>query len=182
VFLAIEGVLLVALGVGALATWTWPVYPQAQAILVSVIGTWLCFSLPVAVLYLLGRPPEMNLSPLWPSARERSYWREVGGRPELTDEEFYDRFYEGSGVPPDIPARIRRCLADLDILIERAYPADRIPHADDELDYADVLFRIEREFVVRFTETDYALFTGTLGNLIDVVHDRLRGRRSSSGE
>ena len=134
----------------------------------------MCFSLPVAVLYLLGRPPVMSLSPLWPSPQERAYRREVGARPVLTDEEFYARFYKGSGLPPDIPTKVRRCLADLDMLIERAYPADVIASAYDDLDFYDVLFRIERQFGIRFTEEDYPQFTGTLGNLIDRVHDRLR--------
>jgi hypothetical protein len=116
----------------------------------------------------------MSLS-FGPSPQERAYQQEVSARPALTDEEFYARFYEGSGVPKDIPARVRRCLADLDIFIERAYPDDMIAHASDDLDYDDVLFRIERQFGICFTEEDHPLFTGTLGNLIEQVHDRLRG-------
>ena len=111
-----------------------------------------------------------------PSPHERAYQREVGARPALTDEEFYTRFYAESDVPPDITARVRDCLAHLDILIERAYPSDAIARAYDDLDWYDVAFRIEKAFEIRFTEEDHAFCTGTLGNLIHLVHIRLSGR------
>jgi len=174
VFLVVEFVLLCIWGVGTWATLTSPVFLRVQVILWSVLGAYLCFSLPVAVLYLLGRPPVMSLSPLWPlgpSPQERAYQREVGARPPMTDEKFYARFYEGS----DIPVRVRRCLAYLDLFIERAHPDDMIGHAYDDLDWYDVVFRVEKQFGIRFTEQDYQLFTGTLGNLIELVHNRLRG-------
>jgi hypothetical protein len=180
VFLTMEFALLCGWVLGAWATLSSPVFPQVQAVFLSVVGAWLCFSLPVAVLYLLGRAPVMSLSPLWPSPQQRAYRREVGARPVLTDEEFYTRFYEGSGIPPDIPAKVRHSLADLDLLIERAYPTDVIAYADDELDFADVIFRVGRQFGVRFTKEDYPRFTGTLGNLIDQVHERLRRESASS--
>lgn len=174
VFLLVECALLLAWVVGAWVTFTSPI-SQLLVTFWSVLGSWLCFSLPVAVLYLLGCPLMMSLS-FGPSPQERAYQRKVGARPALTGEEFYARFYEGSGIPPDIPARVRDCLAYLDILIERAYPSDVIGHAYDDLDWYDVVFRIEKAFRFQFTEEDYALFTGTLGNLIDLVHVRLRER------
>jgi hypothetical protein len=175
-FLVVEGVLLMVLVVGVWATLTWPIFPQAQAIVIGVLGSWLCFSLPVAGLYLFGRAPEMTLSPLWPSPLERAYRLEVGGRPALTDEEFYARFYEGSGIPREIPARIRRCLANMGLFIDRAYPDDMIGYAFDDLDYADVLKRVGREFRIRFSKKDYPLFTGTLRDLIEQIHRRLDER------
>jgi hypothetical protein len=175
-FLVVESVLLAVLVVGVWSTLRWPVYPQVQALLIGVLGSWLCFSLPVAVLYLLGRPPEMTLTPFWPSPQEQAYRQEVGGRPVLTDEEFYTRFYEGSGIPREIPTGIRRCLANMGLFIDRAYPDDMIGYAFDDLDYADVLKRVGREFGIRFTKQEYPLFTGTLENLIEQVHRRLNER------
>jgi hypothetical protein len=180
VFLTIEFALLCGWVLGAWSTVNSPVFPKVQAVFLSVVGAWLFFSLPVAVLYLLGRPPVMSLSPLWPSSQMLAYWREVGARPVLTDEEFYTRFYQGSEIPYDIAAKVRHSLADLELLIERAYPTDVIAYADDELDFADVIFRVGRQFGVRFTKEDYPRFTGTLGNLIDQITERLRKESASS--
>jgi hypothetical protein len=58
-------------------------------------------------------------------------------------------------------------------MIERALPSDRPYLLDDELDFADVLYLIEREFEINFTRADHQRIDGTLDQLIRLVHMRL---------
>jgi hypothetical protein len=173
IFLLIEFVVFALWFLALWAMLQWPTCSKVPAYIWSAIAGYLCFSLPLAALYLLGRPPVM----IWPFCRSyqmRAYYRGLDGRTALTDDEFYARFYEGSGMPKEIPARIRQCLANLDILIERAYPSDLIWFADDELDYADVIYRVGRAFKIRFSKQEYPRFTGSLGNLIEKTYAKLR--------
>jgi hypothetical protein len=172
-FLAVEGALLL---VAFASTWAafvvrpggWVVWP------LSVLWTWLVYTLPIAALYLLGRPPVMTLAPLIPSAQSRAFRRELKGRQALSADEFYARFYEGSGVPRDVAVGVRRSLGGFEWLADRRLaPSDYLPWLDDDLDLADVLYRLGREFGVRFTGADYPAVDGTLDNLVRLVHARL---------
>jgi hypothetical protein len=172
-FLGVEGLLLIAIAVTSVfftflsARWT--------LIPITVLWTWLGFTLPICVLYLIGHPPVITLSPLILSAEKRASRRELQGLTALSDDEFYARYYAGSGIPADIPARIRRCLLEFDSLADRLVPADCLLLLDDDLDYADVLHSVAEEFVVAFSEADYPEVDGTLDNLIRLVHARHPG-------
>ena len=170
-FLAVEGVLLLTAIVGL---WTAGTLGIPATWLLGILWTWLAFTLPIGVLYLIGHLPVMTLSPLLPSAESRAFRQELKCRPAWTDEEFYDRFYAGSGIPRDIPARIRRCLMEFDRLAERVVPTDRLPLLPiiEELDYADVLESVGEELGVALAEADYPAVDGTLDNLIRLVHAR----------
>lgn len=86
---------------------------------------------------------------LLPSARQRSFHRTLRSRRKLSDDEFVEAFYSGSGVPHDVPVRLRRELANaLGVDLAGIHPNDNITHADDELDFADIIYRIERAFGV----------------------------------
>jgi hypothetical protein len=91
----------------------------------------------------------------------------------LTDGEFYGRFYAGSGVPREVVARVRGSLEGFEWLADRLVPSDYLPWLDDDLDLADVLYRLGREFGVRFTKVDYPALDGTVDNLIRLIHARL---------
>jgi hypothetical protein len=91
----------------------------------------------------------------------------------LSDDEFYYRFYDRSGLPKDIPARIRRCLSHVEALADRFVPCDHLELMDDELDLVFVLEAVGEEFGVRFTKEDYPLVDGTLDNLVQLVYTRL---------
>jgi len=77
------------------------------ALLGGVVGAVLVFTLPVCLLILLGARPVMNLSPLFPTKEERAKWREMRQRPTLSDDEFYECFYAGTGIPKEIPIRLK---------------------------------------------------------------------------
>lgn len=68
-------------------------------------------------------------------------------RQERDDEEFYNRFYLNSGVPAEIPTRIRRVFqAVFGESMLRLEPADNLFIVFDGLDPLDVLAAIQREF------------------------------------
>lgn len=84
------------------------------------------------------------------SSTERAYETERARRPQLDDAAFYDTFYAGTEVPQDIPIRYRRLLeAILGENLAGLWPDDNIAAIYDDLDFADVIYRIEREFKVR---------------------------------
>ena len=137
-----------------------------------VIG-WLAFTLPIAVLYLVGHPPIITLAPLLPSAEVTAFWRELAARPVLSDAEFYARFYAGSGIPKDMPARVRRFLVEqFDPIVGRAVPADSLLVLTEGLEYAELLLEVGEEFELHFGR-DNAPKVGTLDDLIRLVHARL---------
>jgi hypothetical protein len=112
-FLAVEAALLliaIALFLGAAAS----IRPTDWFFAASCIaGGWLAFSLPIAVLYLVGHPAVITLAPLLPSVEATAFRRELAARPVLPDDEFCARFYAGSGIPKDIPCprSLRSCGA-----------------------------------------------------------------------
>lgn len=80
---------------------------------------------------------------------ERAYEAELRLRPPLDDDAFYERYYAGSGVPRSIPLRYRKLLRSiLGIDLAALQPQDNIALIFDGLDFADVLYRINREFRV----------------------------------
>jgi hypothetical protein len=118
------------------------------------------------------RPPRQ--SGCWATrARRTSTWRCHPCCRGPINNEFYARFYQGSDIPRDIPVRVRDRLLELDGLADRLVPTDCLPLLVEELDYADVLRWVGREFEVRFTRADYPAVDGTLDNLIRLVHVRL---------
>jgi hypothetical protein len=172
-FLAVESHLLLVAVVGSAAMLTAGGSLRWAAVLLSALWVWHVVAIPIGFLYLIGKPIVMTLSPLIPSAESRAFRRQLRDRPVLGDEEFYARYYEASVVPREIPVRLRRLLLDLDPLTERVLPSDRLYLLNDDLDFADVLYLIEREFGIDFTRADHQLIDGTLDQLIRLVHMRL---------
>jgi hypothetical protein len=124
--------------------------------LVVSLLVWLVFTLPICVLYLIGHPPVMSLSPLVPSRLARAYREELRRRPELDDESFFARFYGEADVPRDIPIRLRKiCMEEGNTtLLSRVHPDDFVTAIDDEMDLDGILEEVERAFAVRFTKQE----------------------------
>ena len=110
----------------------------------------------------------------------RAYAAEIRRRPPVPDAELFDRFFAGSDVPPDVPARVRRLLA-----AEAGYPADKVLPDDDftchwcELDGRPFLDAVEREFGVRWGADDVARTPATVRGVSRFVTDARRTRRCS---
>jgi hypothetical protein len=144
------------------------------ACVLATFGMWHIVAIPICFFYLIGKPIVITLSPLVPSAESRAFKRQLQGRSDLSNQEFYTQFYHDSGIPADVPAWVRRSLWELDPLVERASPSDLLYLLDDELDWGDVLDIVGYEFGIRFANTDKEWLNGTLDNLIRLVHERYR--------
>jgi hypothetical protein len=162
------------------ATWAmfecraeWALFP------VSILFGWLAFTLPIAFLYLVGRPPVMTVAPLFPSAESRAFRRELKSRQVLSDDEFHSRFYADGDVAKEVSDGVRSSLLYFDCLTDRAVPVDNLQLLDDELDLGDVLHRADKHFGVKFTKADYPKVDGTLDNLIRLVHAKLVEQHTS---
>jgi hypothetical protein len=175
-FLAGESVLLLLTILGFVWFWTPPAPPTWAPRVLIYLCLWHCIALPKCFLYLIGKPVVISLAPLFTSPESILFRRQLRQRSALGDEEYYARFYEGSGMPKDIPARLRKSLLKHDKLFDRVYPAEFLPLVDDDLDFGDIVFVIEREFGFRFPKKDIKLIDGTLDNLILLVHWYLNGQ------
>ena len=104
----------------------------------------LVIALPVFVMAIAGHPVVMSLAPLFPSAESR-HLRRNPAAPKLDDHAFYEAFYRDSNIPRSIPIVLRHELEEaLGMDLSGLHPADNIALVDDELDFGDVVYRIER--------------------------------------
>jgi hypothetical protein len=135
----------------------------------GALGPLVVFSLPVAVLYLLGNPPVMSLDLDCSSAETRAMTRDVRNRATLNDGEFYARFYAESPIQRETIDRVRGCLRKrIDPTADRLLPSDYLPLLWDGLDFADLLDMLAREFSA---VSDFrGSFNGTLDSLIRLFH------------
>lgn len=146
----------------------WVIWPLALLIM------WHIVVIPICVMYLIGKPIVMTLSPLFPSAESRAFRKRLSEQPVFNDLEFYGRFFAESGIPIEMVARLRNCMLSVDPLIENATPDDNLCLLDDELDFACVLHLVEKEFGVQFTKADdYKSMDGTLGNLLRLTFSKI---------
>jgi hypothetical protein len=172
------GAFVVAIVCGAVVTWLCFGHPSfggyklggapIWAWLVGVLGTVLVVDVPICFMILIGHPPVMTLSPLIPSAEERAHWKRLRERPLLNDDAFYERFYAGTGIPKEIPFRLRRQYAE-ELRMDAVWPEDKAREFDWELDFGDLLGMVEKDFGVRFTEEDIRHLDGSFDSLVRSV-------------
>lgn len=148
----------------------WAIYP------LIIVGACLSFTLPTCVLYLIDGPLVMSLAPLIPSPESSAYRQVLLKRNALTDDQFYARFYDGSGIPFDTVTRLRHCLFVLDPLFDRIFPCDYFAILDDELDFATVLYLACQEFQIHFNPVDHDSVDGTFDNLVRLLHMKISPR------
>ncbi|NNJ27114.1 hypothetical protein [Alienimonas chondri] len=96
-----------------------------------------------------GRPAQFFL--IEPNARfQREFERILKGRPRMSDAAYHEAFFAGTDLPPDWPARALRSIEiglGLDNReLNALHPRDELVYIDLEVDWADVLFRLKREF------------------------------------
>jgi len=85
------------------------------------------------------------LGPSW-----YAYVEETRRRPRLDDDAFYEQFYAGTGIPKDIPVRVRIIFESIVGLDRRVFrPGDNIFLNHEELDLAELIWRLEREFKMK---------------------------------
>jgi hypothetical protein len=168
-FLAIESVLVVVAILAFCGLYGGYKVPWLIGLLIT-LTLWHVVAVPICFFYLIGKPIVMTLVPLFPSRESRTLRRELRQRADLTDEEFYARHYQNSGIPSDIPTGVRHMLIAVDPLFQRAIPTDCIWLLYDEWDPTAEFRSLEKEFNIRLAKKDLKSFAGTLDGLIQLVH------------
>jgi hypothetical protein len=145
----------------------------------------LLFDVPACLLIVIGwlwrgEPPEivMSLSPLFPSRAEREFRRSLAERPQLNGDAFYEAFYAKSEIPRQIPIRMRGMLEDaIGFIFGGLRPDDDLVVATEELDWADIFYRMEREFSVSIPKEAWSEFDRTFDSLVKTVASRMMQNR-----
>jgi hypothetical protein len=103
-------------------------------------------------------------------ASHSSLGSELAARPELDDQAFYEACYGGSGVPPDIPIRVREVYVEqFGDCWSGVRPGDNVCEAYPELDLAELLSEIEDEFGIKIPEEDMKRMDGTFDAIVRYV-------------
>lgn len=92
-------------------------------------------------------------------------------RPELSDDEFHDRFYAGTGIRREIPSRVRHALEQaLGANLASVHPCDNLALGFRDVDLADIFFRLERVFHIQIPrEVCPSEIDGTFDSLVRYV-------------
>jgi hypothetical protein len=142
-----------------------------SSVLFGIMGAILVFDIPACIFVFVkwlraGEPPELSLCPLIPCRAEREFRRSLRDRPQLSDDEFYEAYYSESGIPRQLPGQLRKSLENaFGMNFAALYPDDNLIDADHEVDWGDVLWRIEREFRVSVPFESFAV-GGTFDSLL----------------
>ncbi len=108
----------------------------------------------------------------FPTAKERRYLKSLETREQLDDEQFYQQYYEHSGIPDDLVVGARAELQRiLGYNIQALHPLDNIAVIFDDLDFSDVMYRMQRRFQIPLRFKDYAgKIDGTFDNMVRYIH------------
>jgi hypothetical protein len=112
--------------------------------------------------------------------RARAYDAELRERPAVSDYELFQSHFGGSGVPHDVPGKVRRFFAK-----ELGYPAEKLLPDDDfmfmfnEIDAGPLIEALEREFRVTFTDDEVARTAPTIRAVCLLITDKLRSETIS---
>ena len=171
----------------ATLVWSWrPVRLEYNAIAIGICGVILIFDLPVCVLVVYewlrtGEPPELSLSPLFPCREQREFRRNLRERTKLSDDDFFAVFYSHSQIPKELVVQLRKSLEGaFGLDFAALHPTDNLIFADAELDWADVMFRLNRNFDIVLTKEMFRGFDGTFDALLRLVHSRVGEARPVS--
>jgi hypothetical protein len=132
--------------------------PIDEGILVGLLGVVLVFDLPVCLFLLWdwassGKVPELPLGrllwqlfPLADIYDERAFQHTLSAREDLTGDEFYQRYYQGTGVPQTVVLRLLAIYSKFFELSFTKLRPDDWPPAIAEFDMEPLVVEIEQEF------------------------------------
>lgn len=102
----------------------------------------------------------------WP---ERKFRKELSQREPIDDATFFREFYSASGIPEDIPRRLKPLFCEFfQIEPGKLRPADRPPEIV-ELDTVDLIRDIEKEFVLSISDKDAEQINGSFDSIVQYV-------------
>jgi acyl carrier protein len=105
-----------------------------------------------------------------------------GGRQELTDRDFYERYFEAKGVPFYVVKKIREILEDvLDADLSRLSAEDDFSKNlnffwhEDSLADVEIFEKIEEEFDIKFQPADFEnLQTTSVNDIVEIVWRKVK--------
>ena len=101
--------------------------------------------------------------------------RELLSRPQLDDQAFYEAHYGGSGIPEDIPIRVRKVYVEqLGDCWKGVRPDDNVCEAYPDLDLAELLYEIEDEFGIKIPDEEMKKMDGTFDAIVRYVASQRR--------
>jgi hypothetical protein len=129
------------------------------------LGAWLLvLGIPISALYFFSGADIMYL---FRSPSSLAYEQDLLSRDALDDEAFFDVYYAGTGVPKDIPLRVRKVLREAyGPLMDRAHPDDGPFRLEDELDPYDIMKWIGKEAGVRLSRDDCLESDGSFDSIV----------------
>ena len=96
--------------------------------------------------------------------------RELLTRPSTDDQAFYEAHYGGSGIPEDIPIRVRKVYVEqLGDCWKGVRPDDNVCESYPDLDLAELLYEIEDEFGIKIPEEEMRKMDGTFDAIVRYV-------------
>jgi len=97
-----------------------------------------------------------------------AYFEQERQRPRLDDDAFYEQFYAGTGIPKDIPVRLRIVFENM-VGVDRRIirPEDNFFLIEPELDSVELIWGLEREFKMKVdTETAFKEMDGSFDSAV----------------
>jgi hypothetical protein len=96
--------------------------------------------------------------------------RELAARPELADQAFYESYYRSSGIPEDIPIRIRKVYVEqLGDCWRSVRPGNKVCEICPDVDLAEMLYEIQDEFGFNIPYADMKKMDGTFDGIVRYV-------------
>ncbi len=110
------------------------------------------------------------LSDLLYYAFSSRFEQELINRPQLDDQAFYETHYADSGIPEDIPIRIRKVYVEqLGDCWKGVRPDDNVGDACPDVDLAEILYEIEDEFGINIPDQEMRQMDGTFDAIVRYV-------------
>jgi hypothetical protein len=96
--------------------------------------------------------------------------RELINQPPLDDQTFYEAHYADSGIPEDIPIRVRKVYVEqLGDCWKGVRPGDKVDEICPDVDFVEVLYEIEDEFRIKIPIEDIKTMDGTFDAVVRYV-------------
>jgi acyl carrier protein len=122
--------------------------------------------------------------------RNKNLEKIFGGRQELNERDFYERYFESQGVPFFIIKKIREILEEvLDADLSRLSAEDDFSKnlsfffEDDSAADIEITERIEEEFEIKLSESDIASVENwSINTIVDLVWRKVREKNEFSNQ
>lgn len=119
----------------------------------------------------------------WSTRGEQAVDRAFSGRLVLSDEEFYQRFFAGSGIAPEVVAKVRQAYVELLPLdMHRLHPDDdfsrelQVVWDFDSMADVELVCELEKRFGISFPR-DGVLEIVTMRQMVEFVDRAVKAKK-----